>query len=173
MCGFEVAFRLARATQARIENFYWSSVRSVFGSAAASGKVIGLDHKGLLNTLGITGSLASGLHEHTHTNSTRDHGETTPGERMAGAIRSDRSASCREGHDGAVHDPGGQTGCLPILLAPKVSPISKRSFEGGARDSRPPAHRETKPDETMASAAGILDALSQAREEAVVPRETR
>lgn len=62
-CGYEVAFRVARATHKRISDFYWVSIRNVWGAAAASAKILGLDAGKTTNTFGIVGSMASGLWE--------------------------------------------------------------------------------------------------------------
>ncbi len=165
VCGFEVAFRLARATQARIENFYWSSVRSVFGSAAASGKVIGLDHKGLLNTLGITGSLASGLHEHVH-----DPRGTMVKRLQGGGWPAQSGATAALLAEKGMTAPStileGKLGVCQSFCTkgePDIQALVRGLGEGFEIE-----HWETKPYATWGSAAGILDALSQAREEAGV-----
>ncbi|WP_214110825.1 MmgE/PrpD family protein [Acrocarpospora catenulata] len=63
--GYEVAYRVARATQGGITRFYWVSIRSLFGATTAAALALGLDAPGLVNALGIAGSMASGLLEHT------------------------------------------------------------------------------------------------------------
>ena len=65
-CGYEVGFRMARATQRGIDRFYWVSIRSIFGATAAAAKVLGLDQWSTVNAFGIAGYMASGLWEHTH-----------------------------------------------------------------------------------------------------------
>ncbi len=66
VCGYEVAFRVARATRGGIwPRFYSDGIRSFWGAAAAAGKLLELDKKGMVYTFGITGSMASGLMEDT------------------------------------------------------------------------------------------------------------
>ena len=62
VCGYEVAFRVARATKG-IKSHYWSAIRAVFGGAAAASRILELDERAYVNALGITGSMASGLSE--------------------------------------------------------------------------------------------------------------
>ncbi|MGB3484590.1 MAG: MmgE/PrpD family protein [Mycobacterium sp.] len=64
VAGYEVAYRVARATQGTITRFYWVSIRSILGAATASAVANRLDANGLVNTLGIVGSFASGLLAH-------------------------------------------------------------------------------------------------------------
>ncbi|WP_214110847.1 MmgE/PrpD family protein [Acrocarpospora catenulata] len=64
VCGYEVAFRLARATARRVwPRFHIDGLWTVFGAAAAAGKVLGLDARGLVNAMGLAGGMASGLME--------------------------------------------------------------------------------------------------------------
>ena len=66
VCGYEVANRLARATRMRMrERFYPSSIRNIFGVTTAAAKLLGLNQQQLVHALGITGSMAAGLQEHT------------------------------------------------------------------------------------------------------------
>lgn len=64
VAGYEVAYRVARATQGGITRFYWVSIRSILGAATAAAVANRLDANGLVNTLGIVGSFASGLLAH-------------------------------------------------------------------------------------------------------------
>ncbi|WP_167759518.1 MmgE/PrpD family protein [Mycobacterium sp. PS03-16] len=64
VAGYEVAYRVARATQGGITRFYWVSIRSILGAATAAAMANRLDADGLVNTLGIVGSFASGLLAH-------------------------------------------------------------------------------------------------------------
>lgn len=64
VAGYEVAYRVARATQGGITRFYWVSIRSILGAATAAAMANKLDADGLVNTLGIVGSFASGLLAH-------------------------------------------------------------------------------------------------------------
>lgn len=63
VCGYEAAFRVARATKRTIDRFYWVSIRSIFGATAAAAKMLGLDAQGTQWAMGIAGSMASGLWE--------------------------------------------------------------------------------------------------------------
>ena len=62
-CGYEVAFRVARATYEAITQFYWVSIRNIWGSTTAGGKILGLEKRPLMNAMGIAGSMTSGLWE--------------------------------------------------------------------------------------------------------------
>lgn len=64
VAGYEVAYRVARATQGGITRFYWVSIRSILGAATAAAMANKLDANGLVNTLGVVGSFASGLLAH-------------------------------------------------------------------------------------------------------------
>ena len=61
----EVMFRMGMATLHTPERrgFHEPGLNGTFGSAMASGLLMGLDHEGLVNALGIAGSLSSGLLE--------------------------------------------------------------------------------------------------------------
>lgn len=61
--GYEVAFRMARATRKTIDRFYWVSVRNIFGGAAAAARVLDLDTTRTQWAWGIAGGMASGLWE--------------------------------------------------------------------------------------------------------------
>lgn len=63
VCGYEAAYRVARATKGAIEKFYWVSIRNIFGATAASAKLLRLDVQKTQWALGIAGSMASGLWE--------------------------------------------------------------------------------------------------------------
>jgi 2-methylcitrate dehydratase PrpD len=69
VAGYEVAFRVARATHRKITRFYAPSIRSIFGATVAAAKVFELDADGVTNAIGIAGSMAAGLLEHTIDNS--------------------------------------------------------------------------------------------------------
>jgi 2-methylcitrate dehydratase PrpD len=63
VCGYEAAYRIARATRHTIKRHYWVSLRNVFGAAAAAAKVLDLDAERFMHALGIAGSMASGSWE--------------------------------------------------------------------------------------------------------------
>lgn len=62
-CGYEVAFRVARASMKTITKFYWVSIRNIWGSVGASAKILGLDKRHMMSAFGIAGGMASGLWE--------------------------------------------------------------------------------------------------------------
>ena len=62
--GSEIAIRMGAALRgsARVR-FYGSPLKNVFGATVAAAKLLGLDNSTMLNAVGITGSMASGLRE--------------------------------------------------------------------------------------------------------------
>lgn len=66
VCGYEVAYRVARATLKGITNHYPNAIKTVFGATTAAARVAGLDAEAVSDALGIAGSMASGLWEFKH-----------------------------------------------------------------------------------------------------------
>ncbi len=66
VCGYEAAYRVARASQRRIERFYWVSNRNIWGASAAAAKALKLSQGEFVCAFGIAGGMASGLWEFTH-----------------------------------------------------------------------------------------------------------
>jgi 2-methylcitrate dehydratase PrpD len=63
VAGYEIAYRIADALQGSFKRFYGSPIKSLFGATAAAGRMLGQDNSAMLNALGISGSMASGLRE--------------------------------------------------------------------------------------------------------------
>jgi 2-methylcitrate dehydratase PrpD len=66
VAGYEVTYRLCDALRgcAR-QRFYGSPIKNIFGATVTTGSMLGLDNEGMLNAMGIAGSMASGLREWT------------------------------------------------------------------------------------------------------------
>jgi 2-methylcitrate dehydratase PrpD len=66
VCGYEVAFRVARACKGGLwPRFYPDGLLGVFGAAAAAGKLLQLSADQLTHALGIAATMASGSWEFT------------------------------------------------------------------------------------------------------------
>lgn len=63
--GYEVSFRITRAGHGRTAGFY-PSTWTTLGAAAAAAKALGLDKAGMMNALGVAGSMSSGISEFLH-----------------------------------------------------------------------------------------------------------
>ena len=63
VAGYEVTIRagLAVALSSALRGFHTPAICGAFGAAAGSAKILGLPTEGVLNAIGIAGSLASGL----------------------------------------------------------------------------------------------------------------
>ncbi|WP_214110828.1 MmgE/PrpD family protein [Acrocarpospora catenulata] len=65
VAGYEVAYRVARATKGAITpRFYGDSIRTICGAAAAAAAALGLDAERTGHALGVVGSMAGGLLEY-------------------------------------------------------------------------------------------------------------